>query len=989
MKWLLTYILSMFFSMITVSQVRENIDAIYKTHIKPEKEADKKIARILDFIDTSKNPLHAHELIHLLLQDAKASKDDYVTTNAYNLLGKMYRIRHLGDSAVWAYHRSLKISGKKNYKRLQFDSYLGLMSAHTAKSRFDSARFYIEQADKKSAFISDLNVLARYENRKGNVFLEQEKYFEAVQCYLKIDSIFPNKNIDVRGYAFLNLGTIYEALSDHKKASIYYLKALEIFSELKSIRNINFLKLKLGHSQLYQKSYANAIHYYQEILPYYKVSYPRFYGVTTTSLGAAHLYLKNFDIAQKCLEESRNVLESHNDSLFLIETYTYLSMLHTQKKDKENAVLFGEKANMIAEKTGSKGKRKRRALVALSEALYLNEEYKQGFEAIKELQKIDEAFDLKKNRISLLEWEHEEEQKKKQLALLSSQKQLAEQKNKNQRNLFVSGLSILALTVIGLFILFKNKQKTNKKLKELEKAKSKFFTNISHEFRTPLTLISGPVAHQLSKKKLSREDKTDLGLIQRNANRLLELVDQLLDLSKIEAGRRQLSVSKGNINLFLKHITEPFQYQAHQKDISFTNTIHVPSEAWFDPDVLQKIVTNLLSNAVKYTPKNGFIDVVAETLNGNIKICIANQNNSITEKELPLLFDRFYQNNSYTEGFGIGLALVKDLTHLTHGTLTTKKPNTNSIQFEVIIPITTSAFSSNELVDQQIPENAYTKQLIHSTDNQMDWEEKEHTEDLPILLVVDDNEEIRLFIKLLFRKNYTIIEAENGSEGVAIALENIPDLVISDIMMPVKDGIYLSNTLKSNLRTSHIPIILLTAKSGEEQELTGFKTGADAYITKPFKEEKLRVVIEKLIASRKAIQEKFSQQSILKPQEVTLTSPDTKLLERIQVILDNHLTDPEFTPSVFSGQIGLSRMHLHRKLKALTGLSTSEFISSQRLKLAARLLTEANINISEVGYTVGFSQPAYFSQCFKKHYGYSPSEYLKRNSSSEKPTISF
>ena len=497
----------------------------------------------------------------------------------------------------------------------------------------------------------------------------------------------------------------------------------------------------------------------------------------------------------------------------------------------------------------------------------------------------------------------------------------------------------------------------------------------SHEFRTPLTLISGPVAHQLSKEGLSADDKTDLGLIQRNANRLLTYVNQILDLSKIEAGSRKLRVTQGNLPLFLHHLIEPFQYQADQKGILLETTIQIDNEVWFDRDVVEKIVSNLLSNALKYNQNKGAIGFKAVQVKQQLIITTTNENRNLTAKELPQLFDRFYQNSNLHQGFGIGLSLVKELVSLAHGKVRAYKPNPTIIAFEVALPLVKSAFSKSDFMNEsEVPEiRAPESGTLLQDLNPIEEGVEENA--LPVLLVVDDNAEIRLFIRSLFKKEYHILEAENGEEGTQIALRTIPDLIVSDVMMPVKDGIFMSNTLKNDQRTSHIPIILLTAKSGEENELTGLKTGADAYMVKPFKEEKLRVIIETLIATRTAIQQKFSKQFLVDSKGIELTTVDTQLMQRIQHLLDTELVNPEFNASAFSDQIGLSRMHLHRKLKALTGLSTSEFIRVQRLNLAAKLLKEGHTAIAEVGYATGFNQPAYFSTAFKQHFGCSPTEY--------------
>ena len=665
-----------------------------------------------------------------------------------------------------------------------------------------------------------------------------------------------------------------------------------------------------------------------------------------------------------------------------VSNHTNLGDLYWHKKEYQKAIFHFNKALELIEKEDNDEVMPTH-LVNVYKGLYQayrdSKDYKNALAALEKQVELEASIQKSQNQLEVeeLNKKYQTDKQQQEIELLTSQTELAEQKSKNQRNLFMGGMSIMGLALITLFFLFKNKQKTNHRLRELEAAKSKFFANISHEFRTPLTLISGPVAHQLSKGDLTADDKTDLGLIQRNADRLLNLVNQLLDLSKIEAGQRKLMVSNGNLELFLTYLVEPFQYQAKQKGMSLKSSITVPGETWFDKDIVEKVVANLLSNAIKYSKPGGHISFNAKREVKKLTIEVTNENSDISKKELPKLFDRFYQNTTLNQGVGIGLSLIKELVHLSGGRVEAIKPNAETILFKVVLPISKSDFAKDALMDTDGPSEDYAKFREDKILGE-DQEGEEYADsDLPVLLAVDDNAEICLFIKNLFKKEYQIIEAKNGEEGINKALDTIPDMIISDIMMPVKDGIHLSHVLKNDERTSHIPIILLTAKSGEENELTGLKAGADSYMVKPFREEKLRVVMERLLATRESIREKLNKQVILKPQEIELTSADAQLLTRIKMVLDDNLTDPQFNTKSFCEQVGLSRMHLHRKLKALTGLSTSEFLRTHRLKTAAKLLDNGEANISEVGYAVGFNQPAYFSTAFKQHFGCSPSEFIK------------
>ncbi len=955
-----------------------------------------------------------------LLLEGNNSTEESVVINEKLFVAYLYTS---SDSANHFRKNIKRISAKSNYVNGQYLFHSLSGRYHFAKSNLDSAFAHIESASriaeqldnkpyladcykkigviynirrndslsKKYALLAlenakqtdDWRTLSSIYNLLGNQNFERAEYPEALTHYLKLDSIYTSQNEMDKSLAaaYANIGMIYSELRN-PEAVKYIEKSIEVYRKLNMEEGIYYGEVALGTYYDLLQNHEKAIEHLLKAKDYYQgYGDLRILGSIYRRLGSAYLELDDLENAEFYLLKASTIPESSQQRIHDVANQANLGDLYWHKKQYKKAIFHFKKAE---EKIENEDKDDAMPIQLLNvyRGLYKvykdSKDYRSAMIALERQMELETIIQKSQNQLEVeeLNKKYQTDKQQQEIELLISQSELTEQKSKNQRNLFIGSISVLGLAFVTLFFLFRNKQKTNQRLRELESAKSKFFANISHEFRTPLTLISGPVAHQLSKKGLSADDKTDLGLIQRNANRLLKLVNQILDLSKIEAGSRKLRVSKGNVALFLKHLVEPFQYKANQKGIVLNCQIDVPNEVWFDRDVVEKIVTNLLSNAVKYNQNEGQIDFKVIQQGQHIIITTVNQNNDLTEKELPLLFDRFYQTNTINQGFGIGLSLVTELTNLAKGTVRAHKPNNVSIAFEVVLPVSKNAFSKTALVVEEVlfpNDEKHQDEMVFGPDK-IDEDVEESS--LPVLLVVDDNEEIRLFIKTLFKKEYKILEAENGKDAENIALETIPDLIISDVMMPVRDGIELSNMLKSDERTSHIPIVLLTAKSGEENELVGLKTGADAYMVKPFKEEKLRVVMDKLIATRTAIQEKFGKEPFFNAKNIELTSVDTRLLNRIQQILDTDLTNPEFNAQSFAEQVGLSRMHLHRKLKALTGLSTSEFIRSQRLNLAVSLLDGGHRSIAEVAYATGFNQPAYFSTVFKQQFGHSPSEYI-------------
>jgi signal transduction histidine kinase/ligand-binding sensor domain-containing protein/DNA-binding response OmpR family regulator len=580
---------------------------------------------------------------------------------------------------------------------------------------------------------------------------------------------------------------------------------------------------------------------------------------------------------------------------------------------------------------------------------------------------------------------------------------------------YISYAVILLLTFYGLRRYELNRAKLKNKIKldaavlkekeETEKIKSRFFANISHEFRTPLTLILGP-AEKIISRSPDENTLKDAGIIKRNSRRLLKLVNQLLDLSKLDAGRLKLEASKNNIVSFVKGVALSFESLSEEKDITLKiSTEKDLIEVYFDRDKMTKILSNILSNAFKFTQQNGKITISINAFPsskagnqiGHVEIKIRDTGIGIPPEEIPKLFDRFYQvDSSITkeyEGTGIGLALTKELVELHHGTVNVQSEKNRWTEFTLTFPL-----GNNHLKDEEILpgekiitgnepddyEDYYSDDNIKYAGNNDIEEIRSAAKEKTIILVVEDNYDMREYIKESLSDGYIVEEAVNGEQGVRKAEFLIPDLIISDMMMPKMDGNELTRALKNSEKTSHIPIIILTAKSGQENKLEGLEKGADDYLTKPFDIKELQLRIKNLINLRRKLQEKLSKIGnpaafasekdiqFIQSKPLKLRSIDEKFLEKIRKIVNERMSDENFSTEELGREVGMSRAQVFRKIKGLTGKSPSVYIRSLRLQKAKSMIENGDGNISEIAYSVGFSSPIYFSKCFKEEFGYSP-----------------
>ena len=536
------------------------------------------------------------------------------------------------------------------------------------------------------------------------------------------------------------------------------------------------------------------------------------------------------------------------------------------------------------------------------------------------------------------------------------------------------------------------------KQEELQRIKLEFFTNISHEFRTPLTLIKAPLEYlqKNSGKIAERVVQEQYVLMQKNTNNLLKLVNQLLDFRKINQGKMRLVVRHTNIVAFIKEVAEPFQFLAHKKAIDFTvNSSEDFLRTWFDHDALEKITNNLLSNAFKFTPEQGQITVHISKqteptgFDEYVIISVKDSGTGIKNSKLNTIFEKFYvdknNKNINAEGIGIGLAFTKSLVELHQGSIQVESKKGFGANFIVRLPMSKTAYENvPEISCKEVFDNDF---LVRSSETESfaigindeleDLNLSKSRPKLPVLLVVDDNPDILMFIKQALSEHYTIVEAENGKKGLEVAKRVAPNLIITDLIMPIMDGIELCEALKTTKTTSHIPVIMLTAKSSQESEIEGLKYGADAYIRKPFNVELLELKLSNILKHREELRKRFKQEVTLQPKEITVTSLDEKFLQTAVEVVEKHMMNTDFNVEMMVREIGYSRSNLYLKFKELTGLSSSEFIRNIRLKRAIQFLDSSDLSVKEIMFQTGFSTASYFSKCFKKQFGVVPSEYVR------------
>lgn len=525
-------------------------------------------------------------------------------------------------------------------------------------------------------------------------------------------------------------------------------------------------------------------------------------------------------------------------------------------------------------------------------------------------------------------------------------------------------------------------------LTEMDRLKTRFFANISHEFRTPITLILGPL-RDLYSKATGEDQRSLLAIMIRNGERLLRLINQLLDLSKIEAGKMHLRLTKVELVALLRDIASAYESLAKDKNLqyAFYSELH-ELPLYVDQEKIEKVVHNLLSNAFKFTSRGQVIMALRVNEKKWAQITVTDTGTGIAEDEQDKIFDRFYQvDSSQTrahEGSGLGMALARELVELHHGSISVDSIPGKGTTFTVLLPRSTNTFPEEETTDPRYQvEHVRANEIMHLphfpiTDIDQNGGPVISSPEKPLVLVVEDNADMRTYIQRTLQEQYHIVAAADGKEGIAKATEVIPDLIISDVMMPEIDGYKLCEFIKTTEATSHIPVILLTAKADRDSKLVGLKTRADDYLTKPFDADELNLIIRNRIDERKKLRERFGREITLEPRQIAITSLDEKFVKKVMDIIEAHIDDEHFSITNLSDQVGYSHMQLYRKIKGLTGQTPNHFLRTIRLKRAAALLRHKSDNVAQIAYSVGFSSQSYFIKCFKEEFGVTPGEYMQQ-----------
>jgi signal transduction histidine kinase/DNA-binding response OmpR family regulator len=808
-------------------------------------------------------------------------------------------------------------------------------------------------------------------NEMGNSYFDLSQYDAALENYQKAVNI-GNKNLPVStANPLSNIALIFSEKGDYSKARKYTLEAMQQYSMAHNEEGVVRQLLNLGTYELHKDHLDSAKMYFNQVITRSVGRFPAYQAQALNNLGVLLLDQKNYIQAEGFLQASLAINDSlgdffnNTDCLFNLGKVT-LGLGNLPKAQQ----LF--EASLLSAKKTSNLEGQASALRRLAECYALQKDFEAAYKTQKSYDALRDSLNqsLYGNRIAELETQYQVKEQESQLA--KTEVELSQQKQ--ARNFAIAGALALALLGTGGWLTYRQRvglrrremdialqmeKAEAKKLREIDTLKSAFFANLSHEFRTPLTLLISPL-RELSRGQLRGDPHAYYNMMLRQGERLLELINQLLDLTKLDAGAMPLFIAKHDLADFLRQCLNGFRALAASRQIKLEASIpESPIFTDFDRDKMEKVINNLLSNALKFTPEEGSVRLSLNVRNNLLEIEVKDTGIGIPSEVQGRVFERFFRANESEQntGTGIGLALTKELVDIMGGQISFQSQEHSGSVFRVILPTTTP---SNTPVLASQNEILIPTPLTEKTQK-------------PLLLLVEDHQEMREHLRSQLSESYRITEAINGKSGLEIAQQEIPDLIISDVMMPIMDGNEFCSRIKSLEATSHIPVILLTAKAERHDKLEGLLTGADEYLAKPFDAEELQVRAANLIRQRRLLQEKYGQAVY----QIVATAPesesvDERFLQRVREEIESHIPDETYSVEDLSQSLGLSRSQLYRKLTALTGQGPLDIIRNLRLERAMKLLEQRAGNASEVSYMVGFSSPAYFIKCFRERYGLTP-----------------
>ncbi len=800
-----------------------------------------------------------------------------------------------------------------------------------------------------------------------------ENYFSALRTYEALG--------DREGSAGVcnSIGVVYLRTGDFDDALIFFERALRMNSELGNLHSVVFNRANIGVVYQKKKAFDSAISHYQKVLPLTREVNER--GLEAVVMGNIGSTL----VSQGKLEEGLGYLDR---TLMLKEQNNDIaSTLHTLNDIADVQLKLGnaQDARKNAERVVSTASEYKVTDQLRYGLLYLSKSYRQAGDFEKALSALDRytrltdsLFQIEKaGQINELQIQYETEKKDMEISALQQEQAIADA----QRKIYFLAGALVVLILLTLYFSQRLKAKRNQQLlekeREVDRMKSDFFANISHEFRTPLSLILGPIETMLDKAP-GKEQEFQLGLMKKSASRLLRLINQILELSKLKAGYLELKATELEGVSLIRGVVATFESFASEKGIVLEFENSVDALAFYgEQEKIETIVINLLSNAFKFSDTGGRIGVSLSTTSGSFELRVEDTGVGIAREHLDNIFDRFYRVGSSSEkvyqGTGIGLSLTKELVVLHGGTIDVTSEVGKGTRVMVTIPLGKEHLREYQIVERATIDTPLVSAEQLSPATVLPEEDEEEQDDKPFVVLIEDNPDVRDYITSILRHEYVVRVAPNGVAGLELATSVIPDLIISDVMMPEMDGYETCRRIKQDERTSHIPVILLTAKSSVHSRILGLETEADLYLSKPFVPRELMLCIHNLIQSRRKLRERYNRQVVLKPLDIAINSADERFLERLLEIVQANFEDEDFSVEQLSREIGMSRSQIHRKLHALTGESASQFIRTFRLQRAMEMLRKGHGSVSEIAYKVGFSSHPYFNKCFSGQYGCTPS----------------
>lgn len=939
----LTFVASglfLLFLLSTTACKKECQKALSKSDIK---ELEKKISKTSYPIDS----------LQILLSQSEEGKDDQALVMVYKVIGQRMRDNSNFSQAIIYHQNGLNaaVKGEDTIAITQMLNQLGTdfrrVGAFPEASDYHFRALQLaETCSQKEDFDGKKNKVMAL-NGIGNIYLslknlpEAKKYFQEA---LSIEKELGSALGQAINYA--NIGSVYQMMEQYDSAFVYYRHSMEQNMITKSDLGIGLCHIHFGEVYEQQKKYDKAeIEYQNAYNTMQNISDTWHWLGACLSLGRINLLKGNTNKAEEYILRAKAEAEKINTPEHLSEAYNLLYQLYEHKGD------YRQSLNMYK----------------------ISKTYQ---DSVQNISKINQALDMR------IKYERE-----KSMLRIDQLNTLYEVQKSQKKLITITSIAIIISMIVVLTTLayaYRHRSRNNKMLKKVNKMRSDFFTNVTHEFRTPLTIILGFISHIRDRGKVNAELASYLNAMEKQGNNLLQLVNRLLNMAKMEVGMETPEWKTGNIIAYLQMMVESYQLFAREKTVDLNFYAETSSlEMDFVPHYMDEIVRNLLSNAIKFTPAGGKITLsVLVKKDSEVTIKVKDNGKGIAEEDLKHIFEPFFQSSDMdvNTGSGIGLHYVKQLTGAMHGQIWVESEVGKGSTFSITFPI------------KQPGQNIFSILNMDEIRKPLPFakkEEKEHTEEeestptrdtATTVLVVEDNKDIVFYIQSLLPSIYRVVHAQNGQEGIELANEWVPDLIISDVMMPLKDGFSLCREVKSSELLNHIPIILLTAKTMTEDRLTGLECGADAYINKPFHPNELLIRIEKLLENRRVLKEKYLR-SVFKndneAHEKINNDVNMDFLQRVTDIIYHEIRNSDFTSSMLAEKLCLSLSQLNRKMTAISGYSSSAYILNLRINKAKRQLASETTPITDIADECGFYDLAYFSRTFKKHTGVTPSQYRR------------